>query len=383
MAGGTEVVVVGGGVEGCSIAYHLAKAGVRVTLLERWAIAAAASGASAGGVRHQGRDFREFPLAFRAIERWATLEQELEADVSYRRGGHLTTIENEEDLPALVASVEAQRARGLDIRIVRDTELRAIVPGIAPTVLAGAYSPNDGHANPGATTRAFAEAARRQGATVRTNCRVTGIAIEGGSVRGVETADGRVEAEVVVLAAGAWCAGLAAPLGVDLPLAAEGFQAMTTAPAPSVLTPVMGSARRMISLKQLPDGRFLLGGGWPGTFDLSAPRGTSVAESQAGNVAAAVGILPAVAQVPITEAWLGIEAVAADEAPVIGPVDGFDGLIVAAGFSGHGFALSPAVGESVAALVTTGTVPETLMELRLSRFSAGPAQATVVTQRAG
>lgn len=383
MSGGTEVVVVGGGVEGCSIAYHLAKAGVRVTLLERWAIASAASGASAGGVRHQGRDFREFPLAFRAIERWATLEQELEADLSYRRGGHLTTIEDEADLPALTASVAAQRACGLDIRVVRDDELRAIVPGIAPTAIAAAYSPNDGHANPGATTRAFAAAAQRHGATVRTGCRVAGIVTEGGSARGVETAEGRVEAEVVVLAAGAWSAGLAAPLGVDLPLVADGFQAMTTAPAPPVLTPVMGSVRRTISLKQLPDGRFLLGGGWPGKFELSAPRGISTAESQAGNVAAAVGILPAVALAPITEAWLGIEAVAADEVPVIGPVDGIDGLIVCAGFSGHGFALSPAVGENVASLVTTGVVPEALAELQLSRFAAGQAQSGVVTQRAG
>src|SRR5688572_27963891 len=115
----TEVVIIGGGVEGSSIAYHLTRAGARVTLLERWGIAAGASGASAGGVRHQGRDLREFPLAFRAIERWLHLEQELAADLHYRRDGHATTIEDEADLPILQDSVQLQRAHGLDIYVVQ------------------------------------------------------------------------------------------------------------------------------------------------------------------------------------------------------------------------------------------------------------------------
>src|SRR6478735_2844177 len=126
MAGMGEVVVIGGGVEGCSIAYHLAKRGAKVTLLERWEIASAASGASAGGVRHQGRDRREFPLAFRAIERWRKLETELGADVSYRRDGHLTTIEHDADLSDLRTSIASQAAAGLDIRLVQGEELRAI-----------------------------------------------------------------------------------------------------------------------------------------------------------------------------------------------------------------------------------------------------------------
>ena len=108
-AGQYDVVVIGGGVEGCSIAWHLTLAGARVGLLERWEIGAGASGASAGGVRHQGRDLREFPLAFRAIERWLTLENELNANVDYRRDGHATTCEHEEDLPELAKSVLVQR----------------------------------------------------------------------------------------------------------------------------------------------------------------------------------------------------------------------------------------------------------------------------------
>lgn len=373
MSSRVDIVVIGGGVEGSSIAYHLAKTGARVTLVEKYDIAAAASGASAGGVRHQGRDVREFPLAFRAIERWRTLEEELVADLSYRRDGHLTTIELEEDLPALTASVAAQSVLGLDIRVVSGEELHYLSPGISPSVLAAAYSPNDGHADPTATTRAFADSAARYGATVVTGGSVTRLSLSGGRIAGVETDRGSIAADQVVLAAGAWSAGLAADIGLKLPVNAQGFQAMTTKPAPPLLRQVMGSVRRLISLKQLPDGRYLLGGGWPGEFTLDRPRGTTLPVNRDGNREAAIGILPAVAGVEIADAWLGIEAVAVDEVPIIGPIDGIDGFVVATGFSGHGFALSPAVGESVAELITTGSLPPSLADLTYARFTHGPA----------
>ena len=382
-AAGAEVVVIGGGVEGCSIAWHLAKTGARVTLLERWEIASAASGASAGGVRHQGRDPREFPLAFRAIERWKSLEVELGADLSYRRQGHLTTIEHEEDLPGLVESTEAQIARGLDIRVIFPDELRSLSPSISRTVIAAAFSPNDGHANPAATTRAFAAAAARYGATIRTGGHVPSLVKTGGRIIGVETDKGAVAADVVVLAAGAWSKDLAETVGVELPIRADGFQAMTTKPAPRKLDQVIGSKRRLISLKQLPDGRYLLGGGWPGLFTLDFPRGRSLPESQTGNVEAAVGVFPPVALTAIEQAWLGIEAVATDEVPIIGPVDGIDGLVIAAGFSGHGFALSPAVGAAVATLITTGKIPVELADLTLARFGTSDRPEPFETQRVG
>ena len=234
-AGRTEVVVIGGGVIDCSIAYHLAKNGVRVTLLERWGIAAGVSGASAGGVRHQQRDFREFSLAFRAIEQWRSLESELEADLSYRRHGHLTTIEHEVDLPARTASTQPQIAAGLDIRLVQGAELRALAPSISPSVIEAAYTPNDGHASPGATTRAFAAAAERAGAKTVTGVDVKRIECAAGRVTGVGTDQGSVAAGTIVLAAGAWSKTLAGDLEVEFPLTARGFQAITTKSAPHQL----------------------------------------------------------------------------------------------------------------------------------------------------
>ena len=376
--GSTEVVIIGGGVEGSSIAYHLTRAGARVTLLERWDIAAGASGASAGGVRHQGRDLREFPLAFRAIERWLHLEQELAADLHYRRDGHATTIEHEDDLPELQDSVQLQRAHGLDIYIVQSEELRHLIPGISPSVIAAAYSPHDGHADPALTTRAFAAAAERQGATVRTGVAVTRICVEGGRVTGVETSEGRVSADVVVLAAGVWSIELASGIGVDVHCSPDGYQALTTQPMAPHLAQVLGSIRRMISLKQLPDGRYLLGGGWPGHYALTDPRGQVIDENIGNNVEAAVGILPDVARSIVQEAWIGIDAHGHDEVPVLDHVDGVDDLVVATGFSGHGFALSPAVGEAIAGLITTGSSPIDISQLRLSRFGTIASDASAV-----
>lgn len=373
---------MGGGVAGSSIAYHLTRAGARVTLLERWKIAAGASGASAGGVRHQGRDVREFPLAFRAIERWLTLEQELDADLHYRRDGHATTIEDEADLPALQDSVQSQRAQGLDIYVVQGDELRHLISGISPSVIAAAYTPHDGHADPTLTTQAFANAAERQGATVRTGVTVTGIGMNGGQATGVETSAGPVAADVVVLAAEAWSIELAAGIGVDLHCSPQAYQAMTTQRMQPHLEQVLGSVRRMISLKQLPDGRYLLGGGWPGQFALAEPRGTVIEENIANNHAEAVGILPDVSRAVVQESWIGIDAHAHDEVPVLGHVDGFDGLVVATGFSGHGFALSPAVGEAIAGLITTDASPLDISQLGLSRV-AGMASVPSAVSDAG
>lgn len=373
-----EVIVVGGGVEGCSIAYHLALAGVRVTLLERWDIAAGASGASAGGVRQQGRDFREFPLAFRAIERWTTLEDELEADLEYVRGGHATTCEHEDDLAELAKSVETQRSAGLDIQLVEGDGLRALIPGIAPTVIAAAYSPNDGHANPVKTTRAFAAAAQREGAMIQTGVRVTGFTAHAGRVTGVETSEGPISADVVVLAAGAWSVQLAAGIGLDLHVSPDGYQAMTTFPVEPHLTQVLGSMRRMISLKQLPDGRYLLGGGWPGTFSLDEPRGQTLEDNLVGNHEAGSALIPHVGAAVIDQAWIGIDAHGHDEVPVLGHTDQFDGLVIATGFSGHGFAISPAVGEAIAGLITTAASPIDISGLALNRISGMTSRSEIL-----
>lgn len=361
-----EIVVVGGGVTGASIAWHLARGGARVTLVEERGIAAAASGASAGGVRQQGRDPREMPLAIAAVARWDDLERELDADLHYHREGHLAVYEREEDLPIAHMRLAEQQALGLDIELIEGADLHALCPGLAPHILAGTYTPADGHADPGATTHAFARAAQREGAELRIGVRVKSLQQAGGRITAVETSDGVLGAEHVVVAAGAWTRDLVAPLGVDLPIEPAGLQMILGRPMPKQLRQVIQAHNQPLSLKQLRNGNYLIGGGWPGDIDMTAGVGVTRPESIIGSLRTASAIFPAIDQMKIERSWVGVEGIALDEIPVIDQLPGYDGCTVAAGFSGHGFALSPISGQLVAEWVLDGRP-----SLSLDAFSAG------------
>ena len=348
----TEIIIIGGGIIGSSIAYHLARQGRSVVVVERDGVAVepSASWASAGGVRRQGRHPAEARLAVEAIARWPTLAQELDADLGYRQGGNLYLAETDADAERLVAFVHRQHENGFsDVRLVDRAEVRVLVPGISERVTAGSYSPADGQADPPRVTHAFATAAQRAGNVYLTNLTCLAILTSGSRVSGVRTDHGDLPADAVVLAAGAWSDDLVAPFGVTLPIRTRALQMLLSTPgAPGLLHPVLGSVSRPLSLKQLDDGAFLIGGGWLGD-PTPDRRGYTLRErSQSGNWKDAIALLPTAGQQRIARAWCGLEAESFDGLPFIGPLPGIEGLTLATGFSGHGFALAPAVGRAIA-----------------------------------
>jgi len=352
---GFEVVVVGSGVVGSSIAYHLARQGRQVLVVERGrpAVEPAASWASAGGVRRQGRDPAEAKLAIESIERWPALAEELGADLGYQQGGNLYVGEGDAEAELVARFVERQHANGFaDVRLLDSKEAHEVAPALSETVTAASYSPRDGQADPILTTRAFAAAAARQGAVAWHDTATLGLIVEGSRVTGVRTSRGEVRAEAVVLAAGAWTDDLALTSGLSLPIRTRVPQILISSPAPpGTLRPVLGSAGRRLSLKQLPSGEFMLGGGWPGIVSEDRRSYTMLDASIEGGWAAGVGLVPAVGEQRIVRRWCGLEAECFDHVPLIGPVTGLGGpagLTVAVGFSGHGFAIAPAVGRAVA-----------------------------------
>lgn len=357
-----DILVIGAGVIGSSVAYHLAKQGAQVLVVERAEIAVepAASWASAGSVRRQGRDPAEAKLAVEAIERWRTLEEELGADLQYRRGGNLLLAENEEEAAQLKDFVREQQEHGFhDVVFVDRKQALSIVPGLNDMVLAGSYSPADGQADPALTTRAFAAAAQRHGATYWTNTVCRTLLTQGERIIGADTGRGEVRAGTVVLAAGAWSLDLARAIGIELAVKVVAFQMIrSTTSVPGRLQPVVSAIGRLLSLKQLNTGAFLLGGGWVGELTQDGRSYKLLPQQIQGNWQTACELLPEVGLQKIEQAWCGLEAQSVDELPLIGPLPERTGVFLALGFSGHGFAISPAVGRAVADCLAGRATPE-------------------------
>ena len=349
-----SIVIVGGGLVGLSAALHARRAEprARVTVLERARVGDAASGASAAGVRVMGRAPAERALALESLSRWPELDRELEGKTGYRRSGGLRVALDEAGWAEARATVAEQRAAGVPLELADADGARRLAPGISLECRGGVHCVIDGQAEALATVHAFAAAARRLGVRIEEGADATALAVEASRVVAVARADGAREAcDVAIVAGGAWSAPLLAKVGVRLPLRGRGLQMLLTDAAPASLTPVVGCFGRPLSLKQLADGAYLIGGGWPARIPNEAVnRWEVLPESVSGSLEVARAVYPPLAARAVTRSWAGIEAFTPDDLPVLGPVPGVGGLLVAAGFSGHGFALVPALGDVLARL---------------------------------
>ena len=375
-----EVLIIGGGVIGSAIAYHVARQGRTVLVVERSAgvAAPAASWASAGGIRCHGQDPAEAALARAARARWPTLAAELEADLQYRQGGYLLLAETAAEAASLATFVRHQHALGFaEVALLQRPEVFRLVPGLGAQVVAGSFSPADGQADPVRTTQAFAAAAQRAGACYWTSTACLALQRVGDRVVGAQTTRGTVSAQQIVLAAGAWSRELANSVGIAVPLRVRALQVLCSTPAPvGLLQPVLGAVGRTLSLKQRGDGAFVLGGGWLGDPTPDGRSYTLRAASQTGNWAAACALLPPVGQQRLARAWGGLQAQSMDDLPFIGSVGDVEGLTLAVG-SWYGFALAPAIGHSVAEQLAGQPTPD-LDQLSPQRIAAfDPAQVAV------
>jgi sarcosine oxidase subunit beta len=346
-----EVLIIGGGVIGSSIAYHAARQGRTVLVVERKGVAVepAASWASAGGIRPQGLHPAEAALACAALARWPHLSEELEADLHYRKDGHLLLAESESEAEHLQRFVQRQHEGGLtDVSFVDRTTVAGLAPGLGEQMVAGSFSPASGHADPRRTTRAFAAAAQRHGAIYWTGSECLALHRVSDRVVGALTERGNILAEQTVLAAGAWSREVVSSIGIQLPLRVRVLQTLLSTPAsPGILLPVISTVRGTLSLKQQPDGAFLLGGGWLGDPTSDGLAYTLRKASQQGNWSLGCEVFPPLRKLQQSLAWGGLQAQSLDDLPFVGSFSGLSGLTLALG-SWYGFALAPAIGKSVA-----------------------------------
>lgn len=364
-----EVIIVGGGIVGTSCAYYLARRRTRVLLLEAGRVGRQASGVNAGGVRQQGRGLPELPLAVESTKLWAGLAEELGADLEYDRCGDLRLAETADDLSRLEGLVAAERAAGLHLEVLRGEELRRAVPRLSPHILAGSLCPTGGQANPLFVTATFGRRARALGATLLEGTRVRGIRPDGEGFA-CDSSRGLFRADQILVAAGPWSSELMRPLGVEVPIHLIPLQMMITEPVPRLLGPVLLGLSRKLSFKQVRAGGLLIGGGKHGHGDLSHREAWPSLSAIAGGARDATAVLPCIRRVEAVRNWVGLEAATPDLLPIIDRT-GPGNLFLAAGFSGHGFAIGPVVGGLLAEWMLDGRPSMSLEAFRLSRFAGG------------
>ncbi len=370
-----DALVVGAGLAGLATAHALATRGARVTVLEQDIAGRHASTLNAGGVRRTNRHPAELKLTTRAFQLWPTLADRLGADVGYRVTGHLLVAEDEDELMRLSARAAHVAALGFTHEQVVDrAEVRALVPTIAPHILGGLWGADDGHADPRATVTAFRDAVERAGAHILESTALLALFRAGGTWR-AETSAGTIGAAVLVNCAGAWGGQVASMAGDPLPVQPSAPMALMLAPQPHFVRPVVQTLTRRLSLKQLDDGRVMIGGGHRARMEQLGSPSAVAAEAEA-NLATARSIFPqALVSALPARIWAGTEGYAPDGIAIVGRSERVDGLVHGFCFSGHGFAPAPAVGEVLAELAQ-GIAPSVdISGLAPGRFQRPPTAA--------
>ncbi len=361
-----EVIVVGGGVIGTSVAYYAAKAGKKVVLLDRGDIASGTSSACDGFIIMQSKNpGPHLELALESAAMYRTLSDELDYDLEYAACGGMVVAETEKQAALLDGLIKKQQAAGLAVELLPIRQARESEPLLAENLWGAAYCREDAQVNPIRVAQGFARAAQRLGAQIRSGIEAQKLLVEKGRVCGVQTNEGELRANYVVNAAGVWAPELVAPCGVILPIKPRRGQILVSEPLPSLLHHVLLCACYLIAkhhpeeldpaerqhrlgvglaVEQTAHGGLLIGS----TREFAGfDRRTTLAGIEA--VAEhARRILPALATVNIIRTFAGLRPHTPDGLPILGPMAELPGLIMAAGHEGDGIALAPVTGKKIA-----------------------------------
>lgn len=365
MSKNAEVLVIGGGVIGASVAYFAAKSGHKVTLLEKHDIAGGTSGACDGFIIMQSKNpGPHLDLAMQSAMLYRTLPDELDFDLEYMPCGGMVVAENEKQALLLRGLIEKQKAAGLAVDLLPIAEARRREPLLSEDLWGAAYCEADAQVNPIRVAQGFTQGAKRLGAKIRTGVEATSLIVRNGRVCGVETREGDMMADYIVNATGVWAPALLTPLGVHLPIKPRRGQILVTEPLPRMLNHVLLCACYLtakyhpeeldpserqhrlgvgLAVEQTAHGGLLIGS----TREfVGYDKSTTLAGIEA--VARhARRILPALGQVNIIRTFSGLRPYTPEGLPILGPVEGWPGLIMAAGHEGDGIALAPVTGKKV------------------------------------
>jgi len=385
-----DAVIVGGGVTGCSLAFQLAGLGLkRVVVLERRFIGAGGTGRSVGIIRQLYPTPETTQMVTRSLGVFERFGDAVGGEAGFVRSGVLIGV-SAPMRPSLEKTLALQRGLGVKAEILEPSGLERVEPSIDRSALGAVlYEPGSGYGDPSAVTAGYAGAARKRGVVIEQGQEVTVIHRSGGRVTGVGTASGaEIDAPIVVNAAGLWSPALARLAGVELPIIIGRHPVFVLERGP-------GFGRAHMVYLDLAGGSYVRPetGGFTLTGSLiddetQHPMDPELLGSEPGFDEAAVALertgraLPKLAEARYARGWAGAFDITPDWMPILdeSPLGGF---FIAAGMSGHGFKLAPAVGEMMAALITGSPPPVNPAPFRLSRFAGRPASGTFVSSYLG
>lgn len=416
-----DAVVIGGGIVGVSTAYFLAKRGLSVAILEKGYIGGEQSSRNWGWCRQQNRDVRELPLSALALRLWEEMQRDIGRDLGFRRCGLYYATDNVQQLATWEEwGKQYGRPSGVRTRMLTAAEAASVMQGSGNRQwLGGVHSMDDGTADPSLAAPVIAEGARALGATIHQDCAARGLDITNGAVSGVITERGVIKTGAVVCSGGAWASAFCRRHGISFPQASVRATVLHTTPIeglPQALsTPECTLTRRLdggyivaisgkgtleftpqglryarefmpMFMKRIKAVEFGIGrsffrgpealGSWG--FDEETPFEQIRVLDPAPDQRAIRYLLdrfkqlyPALKDVTVAQAWGAYIDSTPDAVPVISPVDQIKGFVLAAGFSGHGFATGPGAGQLAASLVTGERPPVDPTPFRFSRFGDG------------
>jgi sarcosine oxidase, subunit beta len=376
-----DVVIIGAGAIGCSIAYHLGIRGAQnVLVLEQELVGSGTTSKAAGGIRVQFPTEVEIAFSMESLEFFKRFPEEMGVNPHLRQVGYLFLLGSEGDVQQYTRQITLQRQYGLDVRLLTPDEAKSIVPQLhVDDLLAAVYSPQDGYADPHTVVQGYATRARECGVKILEQTEVTGIRLKGGRVDGVDTTSGSINTRLVVNAAGPWATRVAGMVGTTVPVYPRRRHIFVTEPFSDFVNPSPLVIDRTSGFYCRTEGRSLLMS--PGDAQEVEGYKVTIDWSMAEETARkAVQRVPVLERAGIMSGWAGLRPLTPDEHAIIDYLPGVEGFLCAVGFCGHGFQHSPAAGKVVAEMILDGQASLDISALSFTRFPEGmplPAQSKV------
>lgn len=379
----SEVVVIGGGVIGCAVAYYTAKKGLAVTVVEREDLCTGSSGACDTAIHLQAKNpGLHLKMALESKGYFPELQKDFDVDIHFRTTGVMIAIQTEEQLEVMKEFVVRQRQTGLDVTLLEVEKARERQPALSKNIVGSTYSAMDGIIHPQFLSVGYYRAAKKYGAKTMLHTEVLGIRTEKNRVNSVITSKGEIKCKYVVNACGAYAPFIGKMVGLDIPIVPRRGQIIVTEPVPQLIRTIINCARYVavkfrpnllqrgveadlgvgLSLTQTERGNLLIGG----TREFAGYDKRTTHKALNLILKHAASIVPQIKDINIIRTFAGLRPYTPDGLPVLGKVPGIEGFLLAAGHEGDGLALSPITGRIISEIIGN---EKTVLDIDLSKLS--------------